>query len=90
MQRPAVLATRELRVPLARLGQRRLPQHAHHGVIGGPEALQPIEELAGQLHRRHPAQTEQPPELGEGEKGDVGHAQRNGWRGHVCSLRSWR
>ena len=89
MEWPAVLAPGELRVPLARLGQGGVAQHAHHRVVGRAQALQPVEAL-GQLDGRDPARPQEPPESGDGEEIDVRHAQRGGPAVHVCSLRSCR
>ena len=76
MQGAAVLAASELRIPLTGLGQGGLAQHLNDGIVGGPEALEAVEQASRQLDRRQTAQPEQAAKLGYGEEGRVGHVGR--------------
>jgi hypothetical protein len=51
VKRAAVASGRELAVALPRLADGLVPEHGDDRVVCGPETLQPVEEMSGEIHR---------------------------------------
>ena len=75
MQWAAIPAGPELAIAFLRLRERRLAQHGDDRIVGGAEALQPLEKMSGELDGRELAAAEQPAQLRYGLKREIAHVR---------------